>query len=81
MFYYLGILLQPQVVEMGTSIPGLIDFRQAWGSHLSALLPYTGSQDSNTTPAVIQTPLMPRPEDYGPYTTPRAMPSPKGNLT
>ena len=53
MFHYLGILLQPEVVEMGTSLPGLIDFRQAWGSHLSALLPYAGGQDPNTTPAVI----------------------------
>ena len=38
----LGILLQPEVEEMGTSLPGLIDFRQAWSSHLSALLPYAG---------------------------------------
>ena len=46
---------------MVTSLPGLIDFCQAWGSHLSALLPYVGEQDPNTTPTVIQTPLMPGP--------------------
>ena len=39
MFHYLGILLQPMVVEMGTSLPGLIDFHQAWSCHYSALLP------------------------------------------
>ena len=53
MFHHLGILLQPEVIEMGTSLPGLIDFRQAWGRHLSALVPYVGGQDSNTTPVVI----------------------------
>ena len=50
---YLGTLLQQEVVEMGTSLPGLIDFCQAWGSHLSALPPYASDHDPNTTPAVI----------------------------
>ena len=37
MFHYLGILLQPEVIEMGTSLPGLIDFCQAWGSPRTTL--------------------------------------------